>query len=75
MNKIALWKKTILWGSLSLALYVFLFANQDSVLQQTSKGAWNFLVLVAIAFLFSYVHGAFTGAFWESLGIKGKRAS
>lgn len=30
---------------------------------------WHVLVPIAIAFILSYVHGAFTGHFWETLGL------
>lgn len=35
------------------------------------EGNWlNVLVPIIVAFVMSYVHGAFTGMFWDSLGLK-----
>ncbi|MEJ5212029.1 MAG: hypothetical protein WHV61_11470 [Burkholderiales bacterium] len=35
------------------------------------EGNWmNVLVPIVVAFVMSYVHGAFTAMFWDSLGLK-----
>lgn len=31
---------------------------------------WHVLIPIAIAFAVSYAHGAFTGLFWEMMGLK-----
>jgi hypothetical protein len=37
-------------------------------------GTWLFvLVPIVIAFVLSYVHGAFTGLFWDAVGLKAKK--
>jgi uncharacterized integral membrane protein len=64
--------KTILLGVLSLVLYILLFSNERTVLELSLEGGWGFLVPIAIAFLFSFVHGAFTGGFWDMMGLKAK---
>lgn len=62
-----------LWlGLLSLGLYVLLFLNERAVLELSVKYWWSFLVPTAIAFVFSFAHGAFTGAFWDAVGLKPK---
>lgn len=61
-------------GLLSGGLYVALFANEQTVLSWSIGRSWSFLVPLAIAFVFSFVHGAFTGAFWDAVGIKPKPA-
>jgi hypothetical protein len=65
---------TIIFGSISTALYVALLMNSNLLVElaeRTRNGEkWLFLAPVFIAFLFSYVHGTFTGLFWESLGLK-----
>jgi hypothetical protein len=65
---------TLLFGAISIALYAALLIKSDFLVelaQRTPKGeTWLFLIPIVIAFLFSYVHGAFTGLFWESLGLK-----
>lgn len=62
--------RTILLGVVSLVLYIILFSNENAVLELSMDGGWGFLVPIAIAFLFSFVHGAFTGGFWDMLGLK-----
>ncbi|MBI5120681.1 MAG: hypothetical protein HZA67_06725 [Rhodospirillales bacterium] len=62
--------RTILLGVVSLVLYIILFSNENAVLEISMAKGWGFLVPIAIAFLFSFVHGAFTGGFWDMLGLK-----
>lgn len=67
-------KKAIAYGVASVALYVLLFAYADETVemaQRTRDGErLLFLVPIVIAFVFSFVHGAFTGAFWAAVGLK-----
>lgn len=75
--------KTLAYGAASLALYAALFVHADQFLEwarRTRDGEkWLALVPVAVAFVFSWVHGAFTGCFWEALGLRaagaGKKAA
>jgi hypothetical protein len=66
--------KAIAYGVASVALYVLLFIYADETVElarRTREGEhWLFLVPIAIAFAFSFVHGAFTGYFWDALGLK-----
>lgn len=39
----------------------------------TEGNGWFVLVPILIAFAMSYVHGAFTGLFWDVLGLKAKK--
>ncbi|MDH5179679.1 MAG: hypothetical protein OEZ39_19540 [Gammaproteobacteria bacterium] len=61
----------------SASLYMLLFAYSDLILRMAKatlhgdKGL--FFVPILIAFAFSFVHGAFTGHFWEALGLKPKQ--
>lgn len=64
--------RTLVLGAVSLVLYIVLFSNETSVLDLSMTPGWGFLVPIAIAFLFSFVHGAFTGGFWDMLGFKAK---
>ncbi|MDH5545759.1 MAG: hypothetical protein OEZ43_09205 [Gammaproteobacteria bacterium] len=61
-------------GVISIALYWALYSYNEEILniaQQVRNGDKTlFLVPIAIAFVFSYVHGAFTGKFWDMLGFK-----
>lgn len=67
--------KPLLWGVGSVALYAALFTNEKVILDTTAQGRWSCIIPVAIAFAFSLVHGNFTGAFWESVGIRAKETS
>lgn len=67
-------RKAVVYGVASVALYVVLFLYADETVelaQRTREGEklW-FLIPIAIAFLFSLVHGAFTGYFWDAVGLK-----
>lgn len=66
--------KALVLGILSGGLYVGLFANEQTVLSWSIGHSLSFLVPLTIAFVFSFVHGAFTGAFWDAIGIKPKPA-
>lgn len=68
------WARMLALGALTVGLYLGLFMNEAFVLEVTRRGQWWFLVPVAIAFLFSFVHGAFTGLFWDVLGIKARKS-
>lgn len=65
--------RTAAYGAVALVLYACLFALERPILEWSSRGGWYFLVPVAIAFAFSIVHGAFTGYFWDVLGIKARK--
>ena len=61
------------FGVVTAVLYWTLFHNETSVLNVTSQGKWACWVPVSIAFIFSITHGAFTGEFWNLLGVKAKK--
>lgn len=63
----------LLLGVLSLGLYVILFHYEKAILDLARQARWMFIVPVAVAFLVSFVHGAFTSAFWDALGVRAKR--
>ena len=60
-------------GTLVAVLYWLLFANETRILDLSRQGDWSSLILIAIALLFSFVHGAFTSDFWELLGLRAKK--
>ncbi|CAA7611455.1 hypothetical protein MTBLM5_10065 [Magnetospirillum sp. LM-5] len=64
--------RTLALGALSLALYILLFSFEAEVLAASTGGGWAFVVPIVIAFVFSFVHGAFTSGFWDMLGLKAK---
>ena len=65
--------RAAVYGLVSVALYFMLYLFEDSILAFTSRGRWYFIAPVVIALVFSYVHGAFTGHFWDILGIKARK--
>lgn len=69
--------KVIGLGALSGVLYalLYLFSEEAIVAEQKVREGELFYasVPVVVAFSFSFVHGAFTGHFWDVLGFKPKR--
>ncbi|MEO5342166.1 MAG: hypothetical protein H7842_02310 [Gammaproteobacteria bacterium SHHR-1] len=65
-------KKTLIYALLSGGLYYLLYHFEDSILELSRQGRWNFILPLTIAFVFSIVHGNFTGQFWELFGIRAK---
>lgn len=62
--------KMLVMGLISLFLYVLLLTNQDLVNSTFGKGGMYAFLPIIAAFVFSFVHGAFTGDFWTVLGIE-----
>ncbi len=57
-------------GLLSAVLYLLLYLYSPLILEWSGRGGWYFAIPIGIAFLFSIVHGTFTGRFWDVVGIK-----
>jgi hypothetical protein len=54
-----------------VVLYALLFANEKQVMEAFTRiDGWYPLLPVVTAFVFSFAHGAFTGYFWEALGVR-----
>lgn len=68
---------TLLLGAVSAGLYFLLFLYSDRLVElaaATRQGEKLYaLIPIAIALVFSFVHGAFTGRFWELLGLRAKK--
>lgn len=67
------WSRTVFWGAITALLYAALFIEADTVIQmakETPERPWLALAPIAIAFAISFAHGAFTGLFWEAMGLK-----
>jgi hypothetical protein len=66
--------RAVVFGAASIVLYGLMFAYADELVElarRTRQGEKAlFAVPIVIAFVFSYVHGAFTGYFWDVLGLK-----
>jgi hypothetical protein len=56
-------------GALYLALYLF---HPEIMAAFTRTDEWYPALPVTAALLFSFAHGAFTGYFWEVLGVSAK---
>jgi hypothetical protein len=65
--------KTVLFGAVSAALYVLLLTRQELINDTFVKGGLYALLPIAMAFLFSFVHGSFTGCFWSSCGVEASK--
>lgn len=62
--------KLLVTGIISIALYTALLANQDLISSTFGKGGLYAFLPITMAFVFSFVHGSFTGHFWSVLGIE-----
>ncbi|MBF0623638.1 MAG: hypothetical protein HQL82_02405 [Magnetococcales bacterium] len=60
-------------GGLYLLLYLFAdrLTEYATLIHQGQKG--YVVIPIGIALVFSFVHGAFTGRFWDLMGLKAKK--
>lgn len=65
--------RTVIFGAGAVALYAAVFTHADAFAALSSKGGFYAVVPVITVFLFSYIHGSFTGAFWSALGIEASK--
>ena len=63
----------IILGIISLGLYVGLLTQQEVVNEYFTKGGVYAFLPIATAFIFSFVHGNFTGNFWTVLGVEASK--
>ncbi len=64
----------IITGLLSAVLYALIYLYEADILRTfTRSDELYWLLPVITAFVFSFVHGAFTGYFWEVLGVRPRR--
>ena len=64
----------IVSGLISSALYLALYLFHHEIMAVfTRTDGWYPALPVITAFAFSFTHGAFTGYFWEVLGITARR--
>ena len=66
-------KTTVIFGLGTAALYAAVFLNSGLVMKYFTKGGMYGLLPVATVFLFSFVHGTFSGNFWSALGIEASK--
>ena len=67
--------KLCLSGAVSCMLYLLLYLHEADVMRTFTRtdGFYPLLPVIA-ALVFSFVHGAFAGYFWDVLGITGRRS-
>lgn len=63
--------KAIAYGAVSVVLYTLTFMNADAIMDLCKKGHAYAVLPIATVFLFSWIHGTFTGNIWTALGIEG----
>lgn len=68
------WLKLFALGAIVATLYGMLFIYEKEVIRLCKEGGWFFLFPVGVAFTLSIFHGAFTGLFWDVLGVKPKQS-
>lgn len=62
-------KKVLIFGAMSLGLYIAVFINMDLVMTYFTKGGFYAILPVITVLIFSYAHGTFTGNVLTALGI------
>ena len=74
MSKRSLYLKLFVSGAASASLYFLLFLYESEIMQGFTRtdGFYPALPVLA-AIVFSFTHGAFTGYFWEALGVTARR--
>lgn len=64
--------RTLSYGAISVLLYFLLYHYNEDILEYSRQGQWYFIIPITIAFVFSIIHGNFTGQFWDLFGVKAK---
>ena len=64
--------RTLVFGVVSVMLYVLLYLGADLLLAYSKQGGSFFIVPASIAFRFSIMHGNFTSHFRDLSGLKAK---
>lgn len=62
--------KAVVFGIATVALYAAVFTNTETVMKYFTKGGWYAALPIATVFLFSFIHGAFSGHVWTLLGVE-----
>jgi len=69
------WPALILTGIASGTCYALLFVYEKEIMAAfTRSDGWYPLLPVLTALVFSFAHGAFTGYFWEAVGVAARPA-
>ena len=63
----------IVFGVISLASYIVLFANEEWVTDTYTKGGYYAVYPIITAFWFSFMHGTFGSSLLSVLGLEAKK--
>jgi hypothetical protein len=61
--------KLIAYGLGSCVLFASIYQFQDLIMDNFAKGGVYTVLPIATVFLFSWIHGTFSGTLWQVLGI------
>lgn len=67
--------KTVVYGLASAALYFLAFSNEATIMNYFTRGGAYAALPIATVFVFSFVHAAFAGNLWASLGINARKGA
>ena len=75
MDKRTLHARLMVSGAISASLYLALYLYEREILETFTRtdGLYPALTVIA-ALVFSFAHGAFTGYFWEALGVTARQS-
>lgn len=62
--------KLFAYGAAVAVLYALLYFYNREIVELCRRGGWWFVFPLTAAFVFSIFHGAFTGLFWDMLGVR-----
>lgn len=65
--------KMVIFGAVSLALYLALFNNEKLVTEVFTMGGWHTVFPVGTALVFSFIHGAFASNLLSVLGLEARK--
>lgn len=63
-------KPAVLWGIVSLIMYLAVFLNQQIITDCFTRGGVFAAAVILTALAFSFVHGAFANYLIEAIGFK-----
>lgn len=72
-NKKKYYLMAVIFGAVSLSMYVALFTHQGWVTDTFTKGGYYAAYPILAAFIFSFIHGAFASNLLSSLGLEPKK--
>mgnify|MGYP001611235004 FL=1 len=74
VNKRGLYFKLFVTGAISGSLYLLLYLYEKEIMDSFTRtdGLYPALPVIA-ALVFSFAHGAFTGYFWDAVGVTARR--